>query len=74
MKGCYSMNIKKQLCTLISAALMISFAGTVNVSAAINDDLSIMSNSSYQSLPNSVDLSTSPCFPPIESQGNTVGS
>lgn len=68
------MNIKKQLCTLISAALMISFAGTVNVSAAINEDLSIMSNSSYQSLPNSVDLSTSPCFPPIESQGNTVGS
>lgn len=30
-------------------------------------------NASYASLPNSVDLSTSPCFPPIENQGK-IGS
>lgn len=34
-------------------------------------DEELLFSGSYSNLPNSLDLSTSPCFPPIESQGNT---
>lgn len=59
------MKIKKCLSVILSAVIMSSGAATL--SFAENNLVSASGN--YSALPNSVDLSTSPCFPEIGSQG-----
>lgn len=72
----FSTSIKKKICALLSAVMMTSFISAVNASAAVatdNENISVASVS-YQTLPNIVDLSTSPCFPPIVSQGSILNA
>lgn len=63
---------KKKIITILSSLVMSTGMLNIIVSAdQFNSEVVLTSNNaSYASLPNSVDLSTSPCFPPIENQGN----
>ncbi|MGN1202546.1 MAG: hypothetical protein ACI4RF_04570, partial [Eubacterium sp.] len=65
------MSIKKKICALVSAVMMISFVSAMNASAAVSNGTTaeLLATESFAQLPQSVDLSTSPCFPPIGSQG-----
>ncbi len=65
-------NFRKTVSTLMAVSVAVGSLSVINASAAVSDDATVelLATESFSQLPQAVDLSTSPCFPPIGCQGN----